>query len=522
MLTAILAVTAAVLFLLSRKLAPHPSVASLPAIPFWKLVYLFTQNAPFDERYRELRVGVPEHPDGFSRVWIAGKWLVQTTNPEFARKITAAPQLFPKVVLADHSFFKDSFAIKTFGRNVVGAVGQEWKRHRNVVSPAFSKPLSPESFAQSTKLLLARFEELDGQTIEVYEWMQRLTLDVLGRGIFSFDFESMSSKEPGRYVKLYNEMIGTVLHPMSIIFPFWSKVPTQNNLRTHKQSAEFRDLLSGMVTKRLEERKLPIESSQKDLLDMMIDSAYNADATDAMHSLSPEELVNDLGIFFVAGHDTTSNALSAALHFLALYPDLQERAREHVKEIMKAHPHVASMNDNESPFDKLTPSADAVRHFDFITAIIKESLRLYPSAAVLGIRRSVEETRFGSYVFPKETWFQVDIYGMQRDEKYWPDPTRFNPDRFMGTVDKAGEDGEESPTTPSTKAAKAAWMPFGGGSRICLGMQFSLMEQKVALAMMLLAFRFELPKGDSDAKKYRLATGVLLRPQEANVVLRKL
>ncbi|KAI8585366.1 cytochrome P450 [Geranomyces variabilis] len=524
MLTAILALLAALIFLVSRRLAPDPSIASLPTIPFWKTVYLFIQNVPFDERYRELRVGVPTNTERLSRVWIAGRWLVQTSNAEFARKITAAPQLFPKVVLADKPRFRDSFPVKTFGRNVVGTVGTEWKRHRNIVSPPFAKPLSPEPFAKSVELLLTRFAELDGQIVEAYSWMQRLTLDVLGRGIFSFDFESMSSRDPGRYVALYNDMIGNVLHPISVILPFWSKVPTQKNLRTHKMSAEFRELLGGMVTQRVKERKASDQGSNRDLLDMMIDSAYTAEA-DAMHSLSPEELVNDLAVFFVAGHDTTSNALSTALHFLALYPDVQERARAHVKEVMKKYPRTAT--GDASPFDALIPSADAVRNFDFITAIIKESLRLYPSAAILGIRRCVEETQFGSYVFPKDTWVQVDIYGMHRDEKYWPDPAHFNPDRFMDTDKAAGTEGtdDSSPTSPtspgSAKATKAAWMPFGGGSRICLGMQFSLMEQKVALAMMLLGFRFELPDVP-DADKYRLATGVLLRPEEANVVLHKL
>ncbi|KAJ3002975.1 hypothetical protein HKX48_002012, partial [Thoreauomyces humboldtii] len=420
-----------------------------------------------------------------------------------------SPAVFPKAVLADQPLFRRSFPVQTFGRNIVSVIGDEHKRHKNVSSPAFARPLNPEPFARSVQDLIGRWNEeigdrAGGRTIEVYGWMQRLTLDVLGKNIFSFDFKSLDAGPPSKWVTLYNDMIKNVLNPISIMVPFWSLIPTAHNLKTKRDLTAFRALLGEMVTSRLallDEAKAgrkPSPSSDSkstdqkttqrsmDLLDMMVSSAY--DSSDPMHHLSKEELINDLGVFFVAGHDTTSNALSVALHHLALNPTIQRKARDHVRTVLSAHD------------GQLTK--EAVSELDYVTAIIKESLRLYPSAAILGIRRCAEDTQVGEHVLPRGTWLQVDVFGMHRDAANWKDPLVFDPERFVDETEKGGRN--------------KAWIPFGGGSRICLGMQFSLMEQKVALAMLLMAYEFSSPP---DAPvNIDLAPGGLLRPNACNVV----
>ncbi|KAI8917308.1 cytochrome P450 [Powellomyces hirtus] len=508
-----------------KSIVPNALLAQLPAVPLWKSVKGFLTTQPFDTRYYTVRSDVLSAPDGISRIWIGGRWIVQTTNPEYARHIMTNPQKFPKVVLADNSYFKFSHTVRTFGRNLVGTVGNEWKRHRTISSPAFSKPLNPEPFAKSVEQLLLQWDgipEAATDGFEVYSWMQRLTLDVLGRNIFSFDFESLGAPEPSRYVTLYNDLMATILTPASFIFPLWSLVPTAHNVRARRLAHEFRELLGGMVSKRLEQHrktggttgKQETPDASQDLLDMMVESAYGSEK-DAMHHLSQEELINDLAIFFVAGHDTTSNSLSIALHYLAANPDVQTRAREHVRSLMQEYPRLERQGDEktESRFTAMIPSADAIRKMNYIHAIIKESLRLYPSASSLGFRRCTEQTHFGPHVLPQGTWVQIDIFGMHRDPRLWEDPTTFNPDRFLSTPDVDGE---------TSKAANSkAWIPFGGGNRICLGMQFSLMEQKVALAMLLQAFRFKLPD-TKEAQTIRLNGGGLLRPEGLKIILERI
>ncbi|KAI8822389.1 cytochrome P450 [Fimicolochytrium jonesii] len=528
-----------VAILLYKFLAPPPSLASLPYAPILKTLRGFIGNEPFDIRYFRDRAAIHSPKDGIARLWIVGRWTIVLTNPEYAKQVTANPNKFPKVIMADTPLFKHTHVVKAFGRNVVGTGGTEWKRHRNVVSPPFSRPLDPELFAKSVEMLIARLndaaaaaEKDAGKGIDMYPWMQRLTLDVLGKIIFSFDFGSLSSAEPSRYVTLYNDLIAAVLKPIMFVFPFLPLLPLESNRRTERHIEEFRGLMKGMVAdrrQRLENVHIgdvkPAGKTSQDLLDMMVESSN--ENKDPMHHLNEEELINDLTIFFVAGHDTTSNALSIALHYLAANPHIQDRARKHVRTVMALHPRNASTTDpTPSKLSSTIPSADAIRKFSYIHAIIKESLRLYPSATALGFRRCVEDTRFGTHLVPKGTWLQVDIFGMHRDPALWgANPDEFDPERFLAPPEKTGnedEDEDDLLAAPRAMQNHPGWMPFGGGSRICLGMQFSLMEQKVALAMLLNTFRFSLPAGDPDAHHITLTTGGLLRPEEARICIERL
>jgi len=171
-------------------------------------------------------------------------------------------------------------------------------------------------------------------------------------------------------------------------------------------------------------------------------------------NLSMDELVAQCVIFFIAGYDTTASTLSFATYFLALNEDVQEKARQEIKDCLKE--------------SKGELTYEAVQSMKYLDNVISETLRLYPPATRLE-RKADENYKLGDtgITVTKDMMVTVPIYAIHRDSKYFPDPEKFDPDRFT-TEERATRD-------PYT------YMPFGAGPRNCVGMRFALLEVKIAL-----------------------------------------
>ncbi|KAG2213089.1 hypothetical protein INT47_011238 [Mucor saturninus] len=185
--------------------------------------------------------------------------------------------------------------------------------------------------------------------------------------------------------------------------------------------------------------------------------------------LSNEELKSTLCIFFLAVHDTTAGALSFAVHYLAQNQDVQQKAREEAIRIL---------GDDKCD---ILPTVEQTKEMTYINQVIKETLRMSGPATRVLPRVSVEDTEFSGVFIPKGTHVTVNIYGIQHSEKVWKDGCKFNPDRFA-------DDGEAS------QVESMAWTPFGNGARQCIGMNFSLSEQRVMLAMLLRKYTWKTPE----------------------------
>ena len=181
-----------------------------------------------------------------------------------------------------------------------------------------------------------------------------------------------------------------------------------------------------------------------DLLGMLI----HADGVD-------DDMVRDqLLTMIVAGHDTVTAMLAWALYLLALHPDVQQRAREEAINVLGSEP----------------PTLEALNNLDYLGRVIDETMRLYPPAH-LGSRVAATDLEFNGYRIPAGSRVTYSIYVTHRMPDYWPDPLRFDPDRFLP---------ERSKGRP-----QFSYIPFGGGQRICIGTSFALVEAKVVLARIL-------------------------------------
>ena len=176
--------------------------------------------------------------------------------------------------------------------------------------------------------------------------------------------------------------------------------------------------------------------------------------------MSDRQVRDEATTLFVAGHETTANALAWVFYLLAKNPEAQARAQAEA-----------------DAFGPEGPTSFAPERLAFTTRVFKEALRLYPPVLMLG-RRSLEPVEIAGQALPARTIVFVNPYGIHMSSAVWPDPDRFDPDRFL----------------PEREASrhKCAWLPFGAGPRVCIGNHFALMEGPIVLATLLRNARFEV------------------------------
>lgn len=169
-------------------------------------------------------------------------------------------------------------------------------------------------------------------------------------------------------------------------------------------------------------------------------------------------------MFLLAGHETTATSLAFALHLLARHPEARARAQEEI-DALPSQPFTAATADQ----------------LPYLTRVLKETMRLYPAAPLVG-RRAVEETEIDGHVIPAGADVLIAPWVTHRHPAHWTDPDRFDPDRF----------------TPDQETARHryAWLPFGGGPRACIGRHFSMLESVLALAVLLREYDIETPDVD--------------------------
>ncbi|RIB24217.1 cytochrome P450 [Gigaspora rosea] len=356
--------------------------------------------------------------DGVIKMSFRGKWVCMITDPVIAKEMCLRTDVFPKLMF--NEILSNSAADRHFGVNVVHSNGDVWKRHRRVCNPAF-KTLPVHLFVEKSLKLMDILEKVDNKPIEVRDFMQRLTLDILGKVAFNFDFNNLEDpKNP--YVTAYNEVRDVFRNPLISILQI-DRIPIINQLvfrKIDKLNNLFEDIIK-------EKRKsLAAGHSNGDLLELMIKACEDPDN----QILSDTELRCNLAIFMVAGHDTTAAALSSLLYLLALH---KKKRREEVLRVLG---------------DDLTPSAEQHAALKYLNMAIRENLRLYPPVGSLPLRVVTEDVKIKNFVIPAGTPVNLFICGLHHSPKLWNNPEEFLPERF--------ENEHES----------YSWLAFGVGSRM--------------------------------------------------------
>lgn len=338
-----------------------------------------------------------------------------------------------------------------FMRTVVGnglltSEGEFWLRQRRIASPAFHRNRIA-TFADTMVRAAQRQAELwrDGEVRDVCADMMRTTLDIVGRTLLSRDLTGDASA--------VGEALGVGLeHIMWRVRTPWAlpqAIPTPRNVRFGRAVRE----LDRVVAEILLERRDGIERG--DLLDMLMASRD----PETGEGMTATQLRDEVLTILLAGHETTAMNLTWTLWLLAEHPEIQDRLTAEIDTLGGCPATMADLAN--------LPYSDRVIH---------ETLRLYPPAWVIA-RSAVEDDTIAGHPVKGGDWVFLSPLLVHRRPDFWPDPMRFDPDRFLP------EQVEQR--------HRQAWIPFSAGSRKCIGDQFALMEARLVLITLLQHFRIE-------------------------------
>ncbi|OAD75052.1 CYP509 protein, partial [Phycomyces blakesleeanus NRRL 1555(-)] len=397
-------------------------------------------------------------------------WEVFVANPEAVKQIFNNIDIFPKsepLSDSDGTLFGGFIA----GPNLAFLSGAAWKTQRKLINPAFRQSMPVNFFALSTQRLIQVVDKSNDQ-VNVTELMGRLTLDVIGKTGFGFDFHAIDN--PGNeWVRIYNNITRGLYRPLWFLVPILERkflwmFPERQ--KVHQDLNKFLSMLDIIIDKKHKDMKemkdLQLENNEKDILTLMIEGAAEGNGI-----LSYKELQSNICVFFLAGHETTSNVLSFVLYYLAVNPELQHKARDEALRILGDDPK------------EIFPTVEQTKHMEYITMVIKETLRLRPPAPSVLTRTCAADTVVAGVFIPKGAFIAPDIYDLHHNPDIWENPETFNPERFRsgGEADILTNNG-------------MPWAPFGGGTRLCIGMNFSLTQQRVVLSMLLRKYTWTLPE----------------------------
>ncbi|XP_059610501.1 cytochrome P450 6a9-like [Phlebotomus argentipes] len=346
--------------------------------------------------------------------------------------------------------------------------GQRWKNLRNKLSPTFTS--GKMKMMHSTIIAVAKeFQNYlepiaqKNQELEIKDVLSRFTTDVIGNCAFGIECNSL--KEPDTEFRRIGKRVFE-LTPFEFIKFFFALMfqDLGRTLRIRATKPEVSDFFMRLLKETTEYREQN-KIKRNDFLDLLLQikntGKLEGDDTD-LGKMTFEELSAQTFLFFIAGFETSSSTMTFALYELAQHQDIQDKVREEVHRVLEKH-------NGEYSYE-------ACMEMKYLDQVINESLRKHPIVDNLfrmcGQDYAVPGTK---HVIEKGTPVIIPVYGIHRDPEIYPDPEKFDPDRF---------------TEENVKNRHPyAWLPFGEGPRICVGMRFGVMQTRVGLANLLQKYR---------------------------------
>eukprot|EP01125_Pyxidicula_operculata_P022972 TRINITY_DN9724_c0_g1_i1.p1 TRINITY_DN9724_c0_g1~~TRINITY_DN9724_c0_g1_i1.p1 ORF type:complete len:357 (+),score=57.59 TRINITY_DN9724_c0_g1_i1:507-1577(+) len=336
------------------------------------------------------------------------------------------------------------------------------------------------NFDSKTQKLLDIIRERENQEINMKSYLSQITLDILGLSVFGYDFGGLEGKFDEVYGH-YSKFIYLNHNPLPRMFPWLEYTPYAPIKAQRSSLAKLFKFFNEVIKKTIE------DPSNNTLLSHMIMSVDVGENSDEQQKLSQDELYANMFVLFLAGHETTTDALGWALLRLAHHPDIQENIYEEISE---------KVGVNQLTFEILGELKQ-------LKLFINEVLRLHSPASLLPFRRTTRDLNYKGVTIPKGHIVTLNQHAIHRNPKYWDDPDRFDPSRFE---------------KKDVIKHRAAYQPFSVGIRECIGKQFSLMEQRLVLAELIRRYKISAPDSGQQLCKYDPRTIVTFAPKTVNVI----
>ncbi len=394
-----------------------------------------------------------------------GKTYCVYTGPGARTIMTSDGEFIHHVLQKNHRRYKkSSLSTETLGKYIgnglLTAEGDYWLRQRRLIQPGFHLQKIRALYEIMDQTISKFLEEFPMGTIDVYPMMHKAAFQLVVDSLFDIDFPEEEFQELADVISdVQTFVIKEVRQPHLV---WYYKLTGQ--VRKHINiSARGREIIHGIIKERRESGK-----QVNDLLDMLLNARYE----DTNEPMDDQQLIDEIFILIIAGHETTANALSWALYLLAEHPKIQTDLREKTRDL-----------DIEQ----------TVKNSD-LQEVIQESMRLYPPAWISD-RVALEDDEFGAFSFPGNSTIITVFRLLHRDPSVWESPDEFIPERF--NKDRF------------TKEQSRSYYPFGAGPRLCIGNNFALAEMALFLRKFLQ--KFQLKSTGQKPKEIPLVT---LRPDQ--------
>ncbi len=366
------------------------------------------------------------------------------------------PDLIQQVLVQKASSFHKSPIYKRLlsvylGDGLLISDGEFWKRQRKLAQPAFhTRRINAyaETMVDYSQQMLDEWQP--GQQRDIAQEMMRLTLWIVGKTLFDADLSQSSGQVAEALEFLLDDIPSTA--KQIIRLPRWIPTPTRNRRQ------QVIETLEGVMNPIIEERRRTGED-HGDLLSMLLLAQ-----DDEGQGMTDQQVRDEALTLVLAGHETTANALTWTLYLLSQNPQAEQKLLEEVDAVLGGNP----------------PTLDDLGKLQYTEMVLKEGMRLYPPAWSFG-RQAIEDVRIGDYWIPERSGVMIVSYVVHRHPDYWDRPEQFQPERFTPEAEHARH--------------KYAYFPFGGGSRICIGNAFAMMEARLILASIMQRYRLRLVPG---------------------------
>ena len=346
------------------------------------------------------------------------------------------PDLVRELLVTQNRFFHKSRVLQrakiVFGEGLLTSEDPLHLRQRRLAQPAFHR----ERIARYAEVMIERASRTrerwrDGQTLDIHQEMMRLALEVVAKTLFDAEVES-EADEIGAALTELVDLFPLLMNPLA---PIMQKLPIPSTRRFRRAVERLDRTIYGIIGERRASGK-----DHGDLLSMLL---LAQDVEGDGGSMTDEQVRDEAMTLFLAGHETTANALAWTWYLAAQHPEVFERLVDR----------------------------------DYAEMVFAESMRLYPPAWAVS-RLALEDVAIGDWLVPRGAVAVVCQAVLHRDPRFWVDPDRFDPSRF----------------TPEAKASrpKFAYFPFGAGPRICIGEGFAWMEGVLILTTLAQRWRMEL------------------------------
>lgn len=371
------------------------------------------------------------------------------------------PDFVRDVLVTNQNNFVKSRALERakilLGEGLLTSEGKHHLRQRRLVQPGFHRDRLAGYAAAMSECAVRWRERLRPGSMDIAREMPQLTLTVVAKTLFSADLEPETS-EIGAAMTNVLEMFDLLLLPFSDLL---HKLPLRSVRRFDQARARLDAMIYGLIEAR---RKSGVDTG--DLLSMLLQAQDEAEDGSGMAGvgMSDQQVRDEAITLFIAGHETTANALTWTWYLLAQHPEVERRLHAEIDTVLDDKP----------------PELSDVPQLRYAEMVLAEALRLYPPAWGIG-RRALEPFSAGGFEIPAGSICIMSPFVIQRDARWFSDPEKFDPERWTADAREA--------------RPKFSYFPFGGGTRVCIGERFAWMEGVILMAAIAQKWRFRLEPG---------------------------